>query len=103
MINPFAFHAAQVTTWTTIVYLALIVPIIVLNEKVPSPPADPVPFSGVNLTEAWFDLATLTRGYHPYNSHRSDEVRDWLLLRIEEILKANEADWTTETSVSEQL
>lgn len=82
-------------------YLALIIPIIVLNEKVPSPPTDPVPFSGVNLTEAWFDLATLTQGYHPYNSHKNDQVRDWLLLRIQEILDANCADWKTESSVSE--
>lgn len=102
-MNPFTFQPAQVTIWTTIVYLALIIPLIVLNEKVPAPPANPVPFAGVNLTEAWFDLAALTQGYHPYNSHKNDEVRDWLLLRIEQILKTNKADWTTESSISEQL
>lgn len=101
-MNPFAFQPAQVTIWTTIVYLALIIPIIVLNEKVPSPPADSVSIAGVNLTEAWFDLATLTQGYHPYNSHKNDAVREWLLLRIEAILKANGADWTTESTVSER-
>lgn len=101
-MNPFAFQPAQVTIWTTIVYLALIIPLVVLNERVPAPPADPVPYPGVNLTEAWLDLATLSQAYHPYNSHKNDEVRDRLLLRIEQILKANNADWTTDSSVSQQ-
>lgn len=101
-MNPFAFRPAQVTIWTTIVYLALLIPLLILNEEVPAPPANPVPYSGVNMTEAWLDLATLTQGYHPYNSHKNDEVRNWLLLRIQQILEANRADWTTESSVSNQ-
>jgi Peptidase family M28 len=45
--------------------------------------------TGINLTEAWQDLQFLTNGYHPFNSHRNDEVRDWLLWRIQAILKRN--------------
>lgn len=99
-MNPFAFRPAQVTIWTTIVYLVLLIPLIVLNETVPSPPTTPTPYAGVNLTEAWLDLAALTQGHHPYNSHKNDEVRDWLLLRIQQILEENGADWATETSFS---
>lgn len=98
-MNPFAFRPAQVTIWTTIVYLALLIPLIIVNETVPSPPQSPTPYAGVNLTEAWLDLATLTQGYHPYNSHKNDDVRNWLLLRIQEILEDNDADWATETSI----
>lgn len=99
MANPLAFRPIQVTIWTSIVYLALLIPLIIINETVPPPPST-VPYSGVNLTEAWQDLAILTQGYHPYNSHKNDEVRNWLLLRIEQILEDNGADWTTETTTS---
>lgn len=102
MLNPFAFRPAQVTIWTTIVYLALLIPLIIINETVPPPPSTPTPRPGINLTEAWVDLAALTQGYHPYNSHKNDEVRDWLLLRIQQILDENEADWGWETSTSKQ-
>lgn len=101
-MNPFAFRPAQVTIWTTIVYLALLIPIIVLNESVPRPPSSPSPYAGINLTESWHDLATLTQGYHPYNSHKNDEVRNWLLLRIQEILDGNDADWVTEETIGKR-
>lgn len=102
MMNPFAFRPAQVTIWTTIVYLALLIPLIIINETVPPPPSSSTPRPGINLTEAWVDLSALTQGYHPYNSHKNDEVRDWLLLRIQQILDENEADWGWETSTSKQ-
>lgn len=101
-MNPFAFRPAQVTIWTTIVYLALLIPIIVLNESVPPAPSSPSPHAGINLTESWHDLAALTRGYHPYNSHNNDEVRNWLLLRIQQILDGNDADWVTEETIGKK-
>lgn len=100
MANPLAFRPVQATVWTSIVYLALLIPLVIINETVPPPPASPVPYPGINLTEAWYDLATLTQGYHPYNSHKNDEIRDWLLLRIQQILEENGADWATETATS---
>jgi hypothetical protein len=37
----------------------------------------------------------LTQYYHPYNSRNNEQVRDWLLVRIQQILDQNEASWTT--------
>ena len=57
----------------------------------PHAPSNPTPVPGINLTEAWLDLQYLTNGFHPYNSRRNDEVRNWLLERIEYILAQNGA------------
>lgn len=97
-MNPLAFRRGPVTFWTTLIYLAVLIPIIVVNETVPPAPRE-TPFSGVNITEAWLDLTTLTQAYHPFNSHANDKVRDWLLLRIQEILDQNGASWSTDSGV----
>lgn len=81
--NPLAFTPWPVTIITTVVYLALIIPLLVIHHNVPSAPRSSP--NGLNLTEAWSDLQTLTSGFHPYNSHRNDEVRAWLLQRIDAI------------------
>lgn len=95
-MNPLAFRRGPVTFWSTIIYLAILIPLIVVNETVPPPPRES-PFAGVNLTEAWLDLARLTQAYHPYNSRANDQVRDYLLLRIQDILDQNGASWTAES------
>ncbi|KAJ5894045.1 Peptidase M28 [Penicillium taxi] len=83
MANPLAFTPWPVTIITTVVYLALLVPVLLIHFNVPvAPRTSP---NGLNLTEAWADLQTLTGGFHPYNSHRNDEVRDWLLKRVNSI------------------
>jgi len=94
--NPFAFRPVQVTFWTTVVYLALLTPLIYIHETVPRAPAESGLPSGLSLSEAWTDLANLTRTFHPYNSHANDVVRDWLLLRTQQILDQNGVSWTTE-------
>ncbi|KAJ5954489.1 hypothetical protein N7501_008768 [Penicillium viridicatum] len=81
--NPLAFTPWPVTIITTAVYLALIIPLLVIHLNVP--PAPQTSPNGLNLTEAWQDLQSLTKGYHPYNSHQNDEVRSWLLERIDAI------------------
>lgn len=96
MINPFSFRPGPVTFWTTITYLALLIPIIVINENTPPAPSDGSPVKGLNLTEAWLDLSTLTKGYHPYNSHYNDDLRGYLLQRIQSILDLNGVAWTTD-------
>lgn len=101
--NPFAFSPMAVTLITAIVYLGLAIPLIVLHETVPRAPSNPVLYNGLNTTEAWLDLTTLTNGYHPYNSRRNDEVRNWLLTRIETILNDNDVSWNTETGVGTEL
>jgi hypothetical protein len=93
--NPLLFTPLPVTIITTLVYVALAIVLLVLHETVPSAPKNPVPFSGVNTTEAWFDLQELTNGFHPYNSRRNDDVRDWLLRRIKGILEENGAAYST--------
>lgn len=95
MLNPIAFRPGPVVFWTTAVYLALLIPLVIINETVPPPPSD-IPAVGLNLTEAWLDLTTLTQAYHPYNSRNNEEVRDWLLLRIQETLDQNGASWESE-------
>jgi hypothetical protein len=96
--NPFGFRPAQVTFWTTLVYLALLSPLIYIHENVPPAPADLNLPHGLNLSEAWEDMASLTREMHPYNTRANDEVRDWLLLRIQQILDTNGAKWSTATA-----
>lgn len=94
MFNPFSFRPGPVTFWTTVTYLALLIPIIVINEEIPPAPHDESPVPGTNLTQAWLDLTTLTRAYHPYNSHYNDDLRRFLLGRIRSILDENGATWT---------
>lgn len=81
-----AFTPWPVTVITTIVYLALVIPLLIIHLTVP--PAPNTTPKGLNLTEAWHDLQSLTSGFHPYNSHRNDDVRNWLLQRIDTIKQA---------------
>ena len=87
--NPFAFTPGPVTAITSVVYAALIILLLVIHNNVPSAPRDPIPFKGINLTEAWQDLQLLTGTYHPYNSRSNDLKRTWLLERINQILDRN--------------
>jgi hypothetical protein len=82
--NPFAFTPWPVTVFTSIVYLALLVPLIIIQHVVPSAPKENP--TGIDLSEAWRDLQHLTGGFRPYNSRRNDEVHQWLLQRIDAIL-----------------
>lgn len=91
--NPFAFVPMVVTLITAVVYLGILIPLLVIHETVPTAPNNPTLYRGLNLSEAWLDLTELSNGYHPFNSHRNDEIRDWLLLRIEGILRSNEVTW----------
>lgn len=83
-VNPLAFTPWPVTLITAVVYLALAIPLLVIHNVVPAAPRTTPP--GLNLTEAWSDLQFLTSGFHPYNSHRNDEVHTWLLKRLNEIV-----------------
>jgi hypothetical protein len=95
--NPFAFTALPVTIIASIIYATLFISLIVVHHIVPAAPKNPVPFAGINTTEAWLDLKHLTNGYHPYNSRRNDVVRNWLLVRLDQILQANNISYVTET------
>lgn len=45
----------------------------------------------ISVVDAWHDLQHITRdwGYHPYNSHANDRVKEYLIERIHEILRNN--------------
>lgn len=88
--NPLAFTPWPVSVITALVYLALVIPLLVVHHVVPSPPKSTPP--GLDLEEAWADLQDLTRGFRPYNSHQNDVVHDWLLSRIRTILDATPAE-----------
>ncbi|KAK3370109.1 hypothetical protein B0H63DRAFT_403222 [Podospora didyma] len=100
MLNPISFRPGPVTFWTTLIYLALLIPIVIINEDAPPAPSES-PYPGVNLTQAWLDLTTLTRAYHPYNSRYNDEIRNFILKRLESILDESAASWTTDGSGSD--
>jgi hypothetical protein len=84
--NPVAFTPWPVAFFTIVVYVSLFVPLVTIHNIVPPAPTTNTPYEGINLSEAWLDLQELTNGYHPYNSRRNDEVRSWLLTRIEDII-----------------
>jgi hypothetical protein len=96
--SPAGFTPWPVASLIVVVYAALFSTLLTFQNVVPKAPSNPTPYTGINITEAWHDLKILTNGYHPYNSHRNDEVRDWLLRRIETILDRNNASAHTYTS-----
>lgn len=91
--SPFSFRPLGVTLIVAVVYLAISIPLLVIHETVPPAPTNPIAYHGLNLTEAWLDLQALTTGYHPYNSRKNDEVRNWLLERVDDILKDNGVEY----------
>ena len=93
--NPFAFTPFPVTILTTLVYCAVLIPIIVVHHVVPPAPSSAVPVLGLNISEAWLDLKFLSNGFHPYNSHRNDIIRNWLLQRLDEVLTGNNVSYAT--------
>lgn len=90
-LSPIAFTRWPVTITLTIVYTTLLVALLVMHHAPPVAPADTRQLQGLNLSEAFIDLQHITQTYHPYNSHSNDNVRRWLLGRIEQILAGNDA------------
>ena len=84
--NPIGFTPIPVTVITSLVYAALIIALLVVHHTVPEASKG---IAGTNLSEAWLDLQQLSNGFHPYNSRRNDFIRDWLLTRIETIVREN--------------
>lgn len=88
--NPLAFTPWPVTVITSLVYLALVIPLLVVHHVVPPPPSSNP--RGLDIAEAWADLQDLTRGFRPYNSHQNDIVHEWLRNRIKGILEATPSE-----------
>lgn len=87
--NPFAFRPGPVSFWTSLIYIALLLPIIYVHETVPSAPANRSVYRGLNLTEAWLDLQVMTQKFHPFNSHENDVIREFFINRSREIAERN--------------
>lgn len=96
--NPFAFRTLQVTMFVVLIYVTLFAVLLTFHNIVPPAPSNPTPAAGINLTDAWLDLKQLSNGFRPYNSHRSDQIRDFLLLRIEDVLKRNNVTYSAQSS-----
>lgn len=91
--SPLAFLAAQVTIIGSLIYAAAFVVVIYQHVYVPAAPRSATPINGINLTQAWRDLEFISDGYHPWSSRRNDEVRNYLLQRIEDVL--SDVDYKT--------
>lgn len=90
--NPFAFRPFSVSFFTTVAYLALLIPLLIIHETVPNPPGNATIYHDLNLTKAWLDLTILSHSYHPFNSRKNDEIHNWLLLELDDIKKRNSAN-----------
>lgn len=86
MLRPLGFTPGPVTIIATLLYAAVLASVLFVHLVVPPAPRNPTPVKGINISEAWLDLQEITNGYHPYNSRRNDEVRNWLLKRIDDLV-----------------
>ncbi|KAJ6258334.1 Vacuolar membrane protein [Drechslerella dactyloides] len=98
------FRPLPVTILTVVIYLALFIPLLIIHYVPPSPPPNDSLKSaiGVDLEETWRSLAAITRRYHPYNSHANDDVRSYLVQRIQDIIARN-GDNATEVVVDNDV
>lgn len=85
------FRPFPVTIFTAVIYLALFIPLLIIHYVPPSPPSNESlkDAIGVDLTATWRSLSTITKSYHPYNSHANDEVRAYLVDQIQQIIDRN--------------
>jgi hypothetical protein len=84
--NPLGFTPLPVIIVTTFTYVALLAALLTVHLTVPDYPSSTP--AGTNLTQAWADLQYITRQFHPYNSHANDDVRKYLLSRVEDVVKS---------------
>ncbi|KAI9699604.1 MAG: hypothetical protein M1820_007104 [Bogoriella megaspora] len=91
-----AFSPVLVTVVTVLAYAVLIVFLLYTHHVVPEAPTWVSTYPAVDIAGAWQDLQVLSSRFHHYNTRRNDEVRNWLLRRIETLLKSNNASFRTE-------
>lgn len=84
------FRPVPVTILTLITYITLFSALLWVDRRPPKVACrSELDHWGVSVDEAWRDLQVLTREFHPYNSRQNDNVRQFLLDRIREILSDN--------------
>lgn len=93
--NPLSFRPGAVTWITSLCYLGLLVVLVLVHETVPPTPKALQHYRGLDLDQAWLDLARISSSYHPYNSHANDELGKYLDQRIADTLTQNGCNWTS--------
>ena len=93
---PIAFSPIPVTLIVVLVYAALIVSLLYTHLNVPSAPSPVSTYEAVNVSEAYQHLQELSNGFHHFNTKRNDEIHNWLLNRIESILKKNKVKFVSD-------
>jgi hypothetical protein len=89
-VEAFAFRPAPVTVLSVITYISIVAALLWIHLVPPNVASSSELDSwGIDLDQAWQDLRVLTEEFRPYNSRRNDEVRDYLLRRIRDIVKRN--------------
>ncbi|KAI5853308.1 hypothetical protein BZA05DRAFT_395592 [Tricharina praecox] len=85
-----AFRPTPVTILSVLAYFAILSALL-WTHFVPPPVASHGELDswGIDFAQAWQDLRVLTKEFRPYNSARNDEVRKYLLNRVEDIVKRN--------------
>ncbi|KAL9070575.1 MAG: hypothetical protein Q9157_005762 [Trypethelium eluteriae] len=90
---PIAFSPIPVTIIVVLVYAALFVSLLYTHLVVPPSPSRVSTYPAVDGDVAWRDLQELSNGFHHFNTHRNDEIHNWLLHRIESILRKNKVEF----------
>lgn len=87
------FRPFPVTVLTLVTYITLLGAMLWIDRRPPKVAStSELNHWGVDVDEAWRDLQTLTREFHPYNSRQNDNVRQFLLDRVKQILADNGVD-----------
>ncbi|KAI9692180.1 MAG: hypothetical protein M1822_006410 [Bathelium mastoideum] len=95
---PIAFSPIPVTIIVVLVHAALIVSLLYTHLVLPPGSTRASTYPAVDLPGAWRDLQELSNGFHHFNTKRNDVIHNWLLSRIESILKNNKVDFETNAS-----
>lgn len=84
------FRPIPVTILTVVTYITLFSALLWVDRRPPQVACrSELDHWGVSVDEAWRDLQVITREFHPYNGRQNDDVRQFLLDRIREILSNN--------------
>jgi hypothetical protein len=88
--EAFAFRPLPVTILVVVTYLSILGSLLWVHlVPPPAAPRGELDSWGIDFGAAWQDLRVLTAEFRPYNSKRNDEVRQYLLDRIKDIVKRN--------------
>lgn len=91
--SPIPFTPTLTTLLALTTYIIITVLLLVIHfvppRNIPSQASQDE--ARISVVDAWHDLQHITGdwGFHPYNSHANDKVKEYLVRRINQILEAN--------------